>query len=158
MKWFRNLYIWALNVKLFMAFYFVIIVFAVGIVELITGGDSLKLLTLAEMLLVCTVIGLLQSLLLNDSADYSHGMFFGRSVLWLALSTACAMAAALLFGWFQVSPALSVFAFGAFMLFSLILTLLGVKYEQDADTVRLNDNLQKFKAKSSAADARPDRG
>jgi uncharacterized membrane protein YczE len=96
-----------MNVKLFMAFYFVIIVFAVGMVELIMGNDSLKLLTLVEMLLVCTVIGLLQSLLLNENTDYSHGMFFGRSVLWLTLSTACAMGAALLFGWFAGYPVLA---------------------------------------------------
>lgn len=147
MKWFRKMYVWAMNIKLFMALYFVVIVFAVGMVELMTGNDSLKLLTLLEALLVCTVIGLLQGLLLNENTDYSHGMFFGRSVLWLALSTASAMGAALLFGWFAGYPVLSVFAFGAFLLFTLIFTLLGLKYEQDMDTVRLNDDLRRFKEK-----------
>lgn len=139
-----------MNIKLFMAFYFVIMVFALGIVEWLMGGDSLTLLTLVEMLLVCTVIGILQSVLLNESVDYSHGMFFGRSVLWLALSTICSVGLGLLFGWFAAYPSVSVFAFGAFMLLSLTLTLLGMKYEQDLDTVRLNDGLRKFKENKSA--------
>jgi hypothetical protein len=147
MRWFRKAYVWAMNVKLFMALYFVVMAFAAGMVELLTGHDSLKLVTLLEMLLVCAVIGLLQSLLLSEGADYGRGVFFGRSVLWLALSTAAAMGAAVLFGWFSGYPALSVVAFGAFLLFALILTLLGVKYEQDTDTVRLNEGLRRFKEK-----------
>ncbi len=148
MKWFRKLYVWSMNIKLFMAFYFVIIAFAVGVVELISGGDCLKLLTLAEMLLVCTIIGLLQATLLNDSVDYANGVFFGRSVLWLTLSTGASVGAALLFDWFGGYPVWSLPAFAAFLLVALTLTLLGLKYEQEADTVHLNESLRRFKEKT----------
>jgi hypothetical protein len=147
MKKFRKLYVWSMNIKLFMAFYFVIMAFALGIVELISGGDSLKLLTLAEMLLACTVVGLLQSVLLSDDVDYSHGMFFGRSVLWLVSSTAATMGMAVLFHWFDGYPSWSLYAFGAFLLVCLTGTLWGLKMEQDADTVRLNESLRRYKEK-----------
>ncbi|MCE5343408.1 MAG: hypothetical protein LLF96_07485 [Eubacteriales bacterium] len=147
MKWFRKLYVWSMNIKLYMAFYFFIIAFAMGIVELISGGDSLKLLTLLEMALACTVIGLMQIVLLNDSVDYSKGIVFGRSVAWVALSTGATVGVALLFGWFTGYPAWSLPAFAAFLLISLTLTLLGLKFEQEADTVYLNENLRKFKQK-----------
>ena len=148
MKWFRNLYVWAMNVKLFMALYFIVMVFVLGVITLFLGGDSIRLLTLLEMLLVCAVIGFLQALLLDDSTDYTRGVFFGRSLIWLVGSTALAVAAALIFGWFGGYPAWSLIAFAGFMLFALTLTLVGLKFEQEADTVRLNEDLNRFKHKA----------
>ena len=148
MKWFRNLYVWAMNVKLFMALYFIVMVFVLGVITLFLGGDSIRLLTLLEMLLVCAVIGFLQALLLDDSTDYTRGVFFGRSLIWLVGSTTLAVAAALIFGWFGGYPAWSLIAFAGFMLFALTLTLVGLKFEQEADTVRLNEDLNRFKHKA----------
>ncbi len=147
MRWFRKLYVWSMNVKLFMAFYFLLILFALAVVEWISGGDSLKLLTLVEMLLACTVIGLIQEALLNDSVDYSKGVFFGRSIAWLILSTGATVGIGLLFGWFAAYPPWSLPAFIAFLLLSFTMTLLGLKFEQEADTVHLNERLRKFKEK-----------
>lgn len=148
MKWFRSMYVWAMNAKLFMALYFIVMLFVLGLVSVLSGMYSVPLLTLLEMLLVSALVAALQRLLLDDSTDYSHGVFFSRSVLWLAVSTAIVLGAAVLFGWFAGFTAWSMAAFGAFWLLALSLTLLGLKYEQDADTVRLNDDLHRFKEKA----------
>ena len=148
MKWFRSMYVWAMNAKLFMALYFIVMVFALALVSVLSGVYSVPLLTLAEMLLTCAVIGFLQRLLLNDSVDYSHGVFFGRSVLWLAVSTVLVLGAALVMNWFAGFTYWALVAFGAFWLLALTFTLLGLKFEQDADTVRLNDDLKRFKERS----------
>ena len=145
MNWFRRLYVWGFNAKLFMAFYFIMMVLMLGLVTLLAGGDSVRLLTLLEMLGVCAVIGVLQAVLLNDNTDYSRGVLFGRSATWLALSALMSAAAALALGWFEGGPRWSVPVFGVFMLVGLTMTLLGLKFEQEADTVRLNEDLQKFK-------------
>ena len=102
MKWFRGFNVWAMNAKLFMALYFIVMVFALGAVTLVNGGDSISLLTLLEMLFTCAAVAALQAWLLSDSTDYSHGVLFGRSLAWLLLSTLVSAGAALLFGWFAV--------------------------------------------------------
>ena len=146
MKWFRGLYVWAMNMKLFMALYFIMMVFVVGVVTLFTGGDSIRLLTLLELLAASMFVALLQQLLLSDSADYSHGVLFGRSLLWLALSVGLSVVGALLLGWFNGEPWWCVPVFGAFIAMALLMTLTGLKFEQDADTLRLNEGLNRYKA------------
>ena len=145
MKTFRRLYAWTLNAKLFMAFYFIMMVLVLALVTLLLGRDSVKLLTLLEMGMVCVVIGGLQAWLLNDNTDYSRGVLFGRSMVWMAVSALLSMGAAQLFGWFAGGPRWSVPAFGVFMLIGLTMTLMGLKFEQEADTVRLNEDLEKLK-------------
>lgn len=147
MKWFRKMFVWAMNVKMFMALYYIVMSFALAAVTLLFGGDSLHMLTLLEMLLTSAAVAGLQAWLLNDSADYSRGVFFGRSVLWLALSVLVATGAALALGWFAAYPPWSLTVFAGFMLLALILTLAGLKFEQDADTQRLNEDLGRFKAR-----------
>lgn len=147
MSSFRKLYVWAMNVKLFMALYFVALAVLMGLLVAVTGGDSLKLLTLAEMLLLSILIAVLQNVWLPDSIDYSKGVLFGRSVLWLCVSTALTLISSLLFGWFAGFPAWCPYALSALMVAGLFAILQGLKYEQEADTVHLNDDLRKFKEK-----------
>ena len=147
MKSYRGLYVWAMNIKLFMALYFVLLVFLLGLLVAFSGGDSLKLLTLLEMLLLSAVIAMLQNVWLKDSTDYSKGLFFGQSVLWVSVSMVLTLAAALVFGWFAGMPAWCPYALMLFMGAGLIAMLVGLKFEQDADTVHLNEDLNRFKAK-----------
>ncbi len=147
MKWFRKMYVLGMNAKLFMALYFIVMVFAQAVAVLLSGGDSIRLLTMLEMLMTCAVVAVLQWLLLSDSADYSGGVLFGRSVLWLLLSMAVITGAALLFQWFAGYPWWATVAFVVFMLLMLVMTLEGLKFEREAETVRLNSDLERYKAK-----------
>ena len=147
MKWFRGFYVWAMNAKLFMALYFIVLVFGLGVITLLTGGDSVKLLTLLEMLLTGAAVAVLQVLLLSDSADYSRGVLYGRSILWLLLSGGIVLGAALLFGWLAGSSVWVAVAFALFFMLMLMFALMGLKFEQDADTQRLNSDLKRFQEK-----------
>jgi 4-hydroxybenzoate polyprenyltransferase len=93
------------------------------------------------------VVGFLQAFLLNDSADYSRGVLFKRSILWLLLSGGVVLGAALLFGWLAGSPGWVLAAFTLFFMLTLMFALMGLKFEQDADTRRLNSDLKRFQAR-----------
>ena len=148
MKFFRRIYVWSMNLKLFMALYVMALVGLIAALEALTGGNSLPLWTLLEALGVCIVIAALQGVLLSDTADYAHGVFFGRSVLWLLLSGTLTVTAALVFGWFSGKPQWCLFALAVLMLAVLTATLVGLKFEQDADTVHLNEDLKRFQHKA----------
>ena len=144
MKWFRATYLWAMNAKLYMALYFIVMLFALGIASALSGVFTVPLLTLVEMLLTCALVAALQRLLLDDRVDYARGVFIGRTALWLVLSTLLALGAALLFRWFAGFPGWVVAVFGAFWMLALGLVLLGLRFEQEADTEHLNADLHRY--------------
>ena len=147
MKKFKQLYVWAMNAKFFMGMYFIVIVFLTAMVTAIYGETSLALLTLVEMLGLSILITALQLLFLDRATDYSRGIFFSRSVLWILVSTALIVAASIVFSWFAGLPGWGPYLLGGFMLFGLTAMLFGLKWEQEVDTVRLNTALKKFKQK-----------
>ena len=77
MKAYKRLYVWTMNAKLFMSIYFVAVVFLTGIVIAVTGGNSIRLLTLVEVLAACAVIAVLQCVPLDETTDSTKGVFFG---------------------------------------------------------------------------------
>ena len=144
-KYYKRFYLFMLNAKCYMGIYFAGVVFVVGLVAFLSGGDSLSLLSLLQMLLVCLVLGLLEESLLGDQADYSHGLFFGRSVLFLALATLLCGGSAWLFGWFGGLAGWCVPLFSAFMLAGFIAMLAGEKWEQERDSQLLGHSLREWK-------------
>lgn len=144
MKGFSAFYLWGMHAKFFMGLYFAAMVFLSGILVAVYGGDSLRLSTLLQMFLVSIVIAFTQVLILPVGVDFSRGILFGRSILWLVFSTACVIAVSLFGGWFTGLPAWCPWLLGIFMLFGCSAMLLGLKFEQNADTLRLNDMLSKY--------------
>ena len=142
---FKRLYLFMLNAKFYMGIYFAGVVFVVGLVTFLSGGDSLGLLPLLQMLLLCFVLGLLEEGLLGSEADYTRGLFFGRSVLFLVLSTLLCAGASWLLGWFGGLAAWCVPLFAAFMLAGFVAMLAGQKWEQERDMAVLNRRLQEWK-------------
>ncbi len=55
-KYYKRFYLFMLNAKCYMGIYFAGVVFVVGLVVFLSGGDSLSLLSLLQMLLVCLVL------------------------------------------------------------------------------------------------------
>lgn len=158
MRTYRKLYVWAMGIKLYMALYFMAFLVLMGALVALMGGNSLPLWTILEMLLLSAVIALLQRLFLSDSADYSGGVFFRRSVLWLLSSTLLTFAVSILLDWFIGYPRWCAFVLAALIFLALTATLVGLKFEQDADTVRLNDDLDRFKKAEPEAEAPEDDG
>lgn len=144
MKEFKKFYVWGMNAKFYMGIYFAATVFIIGILLAMSGRDSIALLTLVEILLVDMVIAFLQVGILNEQTDYSRSIFFGRSILWLAIAVGLIIGASVLFGWFGGLPTWCNLLLGVFMLIGLSATLFGLKFEQEQDTIKLNSNLQTY--------------
>lgn len=149
MKLFKGIYTWALNAKLYMGIYFVAVVFVTGIVVAITGGTSIELISLLQMLILSMIVAVLQCIMLDENTDYSKGIFFSRSLIWIVLSTLLTVAFSYLFNWFAGMPSWSHLLLAVFMLLGFASMLVGLKFEQDADTIRLNIGLKKFKDSSA---------
>ena len=147
MKAYKKFYVWTMNAKLFMSIYFVAVVFVAGLVIALTGGDSIKLLTLVEMLAMCAIIAVLQCVLLDEKTDYTKGVFFGRSCIWLIISAALSVGTSMLFGWFEGLPSWCPWALGLFMIIGLSASLCGLKFAQDIETEKLNSDLDRYQNK-----------
>lgn len=145
MKEFKKFYVWALNAKFFMAIYFLAIVFVIGVIGALCGKDSIELMTLLEVLLISAIIGFGQAILLPDTTDYSRGILFFRSAVWILASAAITVLGAALFSWFSGLPDWCIIALGGVMLIGCAAMLLGKQFEQNADTVKLNSGLNAYK-------------
>lgn len=145
MSEFKRFYFWAMNAKLTMGVFYVAIVFAIGVLSAIYGSDSIGLLTLLEVLIVSMVIGFSQALLLPDTTDYARGILFLRSVIWIVLSVAITTVCSIFLNWFPGLPNWCPWVLAGFMLFGCPAMLLGKQYEQNADTIKLNEGLRAYK-------------
>ncbi|MEF9939723.1 MAG: hypothetical protein RR768_06360 [Clostridium sp.] len=148
MNGFKKFYVWGMNAKLYMGIYFAATVFLMGVVLAVAGCNSIGLWTLVQVLLVDMVIAFFQVWILNEQTDYSRSIFFGRSILWLAISVVLIIGASISLGWFDGLPMLCNLLLGVFMLFGLSATLFGLKFEQEQDTIKLNQNLQSYQEKN----------
>lgn len=146
MNAFKRFYFWAMNAKLTMGVFYVAIVFVIGVLSASYGIASIGLLTLLEVLIVSMVIGFSQALLLPDTTDYSRGILFLRSAIWIALSVALTTVCSALLNWFAGLPNWCPWVLAGFMLFGCPAMLLGKQFEQNADTIRLNEGLRAYKA------------
>lgn len=146
MKEFQKFYVWGLNTKQYMGLYFSAIVFFAGIVTALYGGNSLRLTTLLQILLTSFAAAVLQSCLLPDSTDFSKKTFFGRSIFWMLSSSALVLVVSLVGGWFADLPAWCPWLLALFMLGGFTAMLWGIKLEQNADTLRLNDSLKRYQS------------
>ena len=148
MSAFKRFYLWGMTAKLYMGIYFAAIVFVTGLITALYGGTSLRLVVLLEMFAVSIAAGFSQTWLLPPSVDFSRGILFGRSVLWLLLATALCVVVSILGGWFQGLPTWCPWLLGVILLIGFGCMLLGMKMEQEADTLRLNESLRRYQAGS----------
>ncbi len=144
MTYFKRFYLWGMNTKFFMGLYFAAMVFLVGILTAILGSSSINLMVLLQIFLVAFVIAVVQSLLLPDSVSFLHGIFISRSIIWLIFSGALTGVAAHLGSWFSNAPKWCPWLLAVFMIAGCIAMLVGIRFEQESDTIRLNKSLQSF--------------
>lgn len=144
MNQFQRFYLWGMHVKFFMGLYFAVMVALAGLLTVAFGGTTLLLVTLLEMFLVSIVIAFVQVCILPASVDFSRSIFSLRTVIWLVFSFFCVVLTAQFGGWFATLPAFCPWAMGGFMLLGCAAILLGLKFQQDADTLRLNAQLKKY--------------
>lgn len=147
MKGFQKFYLWGMHVKFYLGLYFAAMVALSGVITALYGGDSLRLTTLLQMLIVCLVVSLVQDRILPPELPIAR-LFFGRSIAFLACSSLLVALSAQLGGWFPGLPGWCPWAMGGLMFVGCNALLVGMKFEQDADTLRLNRLLQSYQKTS----------
>lgn len=145
MKTLKKTYMWGLNMKTYLGFYFTAIVFYCGVITAFFGGDSLKLVTLVQMLLTSLAIALFQVFILPDDVDLTGRLLIGRTLLFAVLSGLAAALASFWGGWFAPRGVGVSLLFGCVMLVGFFSILLGIRFRQEEETLRLNDSLARYK-------------
>lgn len=147
MKKYKQFYVWTMNAKLFMGIYYSAIVFLTGVLLACFGEYSMKLLTLVEMLGVAMFVALMQVALLPDSTDFMKGIFCVRSLIWLVLSGVAVGFIAQIGAWFAGLPTWCPWVLALVMMVGCVASLIGLRWEQEQDTVHLNSDLENYKQK-----------
>ena len=143
MSGFKRFYLFGMNAKFYMGIYFAAIVFLVGGITAIFGGDSLSLWTLLGIFAVSMIVGFTQEGFLGGES-YDAGIFTRRTVVWLALSTLLVTAAAKWLDWFGGLPGWCVPLLGVFIAAGFVAMLLGQSWEQEKETRLLNEGLKRY--------------
>lgn len=147
MKKFKELYVWAMNMKLYMGIYFTAIIFFVSTMCLVQGKSEISYVTMLTVMVAATCAAILQDFILDSTCDYTKGIFFFRSLMWLVLSTLIVGVIAYAFTWFKGLPDWNYIIFIAIMAIAFISMLWGEKFEQEANTTRLNSELKNYQKK-----------
>ena len=148
MKAFKRFYIWGMETKRDMGVYFSALVFLCGLVAALFGQTSLRLIVLLEMLLLSFAVAALQSFLLPDGTNYTHGLLFGRAVLWAGVSALAIFVLSLAGGWLAAGGWPACALLGAFMFAGLFLMLVGERFRQEMESQQLNEALARHQKKS----------
>ena len=144
---FKNLYVWAMNAKLLMAMYFLSLVFLTAFIVFFQDVFVIRIQHLFQMLFLSALIAMTQVIFVDQYLDLSKRLLCTRSVIWLLFSGAVSFLTSKAFLWFPQAPTWGPILLAAFMMLVLALMLLGNRWEQEADTLRLNRNLDHFKTK-----------
>lgn len=147
MSEFQKFYLWGMHAKFSMGLYFAALVFLGGILTALYGGTSLALMTLLQMFLLSLVIAFVQAWLIPAESDFTKVGLHIRMLVWLLGASFATALCAQFLNWLPGLPFWCPWLLGAFMLFGCGAMLLGQKFEQDADTVRLNQQLKEYQEK-----------
>lgn len=147
MKKFKEVFLWAMNMKLYMGIYFVAIVSFSSVMSLVQGKAEVSFVMLCTALVASIIIAILQVLILDNHCDYSKGIFFLRTFIWMVISTLIVGTTAVAFKWFEGLSQLNYLIFTVIMAIAFIMMLVGEKFEQEASSERLNKELKSFQKK-----------
>lgn len=149
MKKFRDIFLWSMNMKLYMGIYFSAVIFLAGFMYFVQGVYEMTFLTIFTGIMASMIVALLQVTMLDARCDYSKGIFFSKSLVWLFICTIIFSATAIAFEWFKGLPDINYWIFTITMLIGLIMMLWGEKLEQEANTDKLNESLRSYKKNNS---------
>lgn len=147
MKKFKEVFLWAMNMKLYMGIYFVAIVSFSSVMSLVQGKAEVSFVMICTALVASIIIAILQVLILDNHCDYSKGIFFLRTFIWMVISTLIVGTTAVAFKWFEGLSQMNYLVFTVIMAIAFIMMLVGEKFEQEASSERLNKELKSFQKK-----------
>lgn len=149
MKEFKELFLWSMNMKLYMGIYFSAVLFLIGLMYFVQGIYQISILTVFTGVGASMIVALLRIRMLDSHCDYSKGIFFSKTIIWILICTIIFGVAAIVFEWFKGLPDINYWIFTIAMCIGLIMMLWGEKLEQDASTDKLNESLKNYKQNNS---------
>lgn len=149
MKEFKELFLWSMNMKLYMGIYFSAVLFLIGLMYFVQGIYQISILTVFTGVGASMIVALLHIRMLDSHCDYSKGIFFSKTIIWILICTIIFGVAAIVFEWFKGLPDINYWIFTIAMCIGLIMMLWGEKLEQDASTDKLNESLKNYKQNNS---------
>lgn len=152
MNKFKRFYIWTVNAKLYSSIYFVAILSLIALIEFLQGKLSVDILVMIEATIPAVITGILQCIMVDDVKEYSKSEIFKRRCLWTLISSISTGASSYLFRWFERDLILYSIIIFLFMILGCILMIIGIDYELEMGTVKLNDDLKSYKERLNKED------
>ena len=150
MSEFRRFYLWGLHAKYNMGLYFAALVFFVGGLSFLFGGESLRLMPLLQMLILAMVLGFFQAAILPMGNSLSTASLWLRSNLVILLAFGLTLWLAIWGKWFLGLPVWCAPLVAVLMGFGVFFTLLGQRWEQEMDTRHLQASLRTYQEGEAA--------
>lgn len=147
MNYFYRFYRWGLNMKFFMAIYFVAALAIYSVESLILGVKTVNIFFMLEMLLVYYGTAVVQKIILPDNSFSKNPVLKTRAVLWFFVSVLISAMAAYLFPWFQDFPSWAPIVYILFMTAGFIAMWAGILIIHQIDTKKLNEKLNHYQNK-----------
>lgn len=142
MKWLKRYLYSEIGIEFKACLYFSVILFFYFIYQVVQGSFYASIIVMTEMVLMAYFMGYLQVYLLEN---FDESERFGRKEGIKALLCSLLYTfVSYLLGWYDKNTIVTVFFF-CYLLLVYVCVFLVYKIKRDADTVRLNRELEQFK-------------
>ncbi len=143
---FKNFYVWMANTKMYMGLYFMGMTFVVGFIKFLLGYTSMDLIILIQILGVSIFTAVTQVALLPNSTNFSKKILFPKSIFWLLLIFIIVATSSYFGNWFNLTNIWASISFALLWLLGCLLMLVTFHFEQERDSLMLNESLERYKA------------
>ena len=144
MNIFKKIYLWSFDAKLYMGIYFVLFTFYISIINYFTmGKTSIDIVILLQSLLICIFIAFSQAMFLNNYFDKNKNIVLFKYFIWIVISSILTLIVSINGNWFDNTFAYIGLAVSVCI--SLNLVLLGLIFEAEYSSNKLNDGLKRYK-------------
>jgi hypothetical protein len=147
MKGFLRYYKWELNNELFASIYFTGLISMYCIEVLLKGERNVDILIMFEMLILCYIISLFQTVIFTGKYSNSSKSLIIRSILWFTITMLLVVVTSISFKWFVHLQSWAMLAFYIYMILFLITIWIGIHMANKIDTKNLNSMLSHYQEK-----------
>ncbi|MCK8061694.1 MULTISPECIES: hypothetical protein [unclassified Fusibacter] len=144
MSLFKKIYLWGFDSKLYTGLYFMIFMIYIGGIKYFsTSTTSIELSTMLEVWIVCIIISFSQTIFLNNYFDSKEDIELFKCLMWIIGSLIVILIVSIYGKWFEKTWTYAVFT--TLVLLSLSSVLLGLIFDAEYSTTKLNKSLKKYK-------------
>ena len=147
MREFLKFYRWGIDVKLHMSIYTIALLFFACIIQLLLGGDSIKIITIFEMVVVSFIVAAIERACFPMDSDLNRAQEINRTIIWGICSNLLFIGSAIIFKWFVGIPMWANVVLLIILEGGLVAMWFAMRIVLRLDTNQLNKGLHKFQNK-----------